>query len=989
MQSALLLAEKGHPVHVLDSAPAIGGFFPLLDRTFPTNSCGVCFMSPKPPAYCPIYETRFHENISLLTNSSISSVEGGAGDFNVSCVTKPRFVDTEKCDRCGKCADVCPIEVPMEMGGGLEKRKAIYLPFAQAIPRSYVIDEKTCTRCGKCVDACAPGAIDLDQKQVEKNLEVGAIVLGFGFEPYQGEIKGEFGLGRYDNVLSSIQYERMLSFSGPTKGIPTHRTSGIKAGRIAFIQCVGSRDPSCGREYCSSICCMYATKQAMVSKERVEDLDAAVFYIDIRTMGKNYERYYEKAQKEYGIRYIKCAVSTVRELQQSKNLIVSYGYENGELKEEEFDTVVLSLGFTPPPDIEETARKMGVELNEYGFCSTGEFRPTETSVPGIYVAGAFREPRDIPESVVEACSAADDVSMLLDRYEEQPKEAGTPEPADEIDDETLRIGVFLCDDKGLLSRALKTDDLTREMKADPDTPCVELIDVSSLDKGIEEIEKLIKKNKLNRAVVAGYRCMEIRISLEKLPGVFSSYTNLFDCADIGEQCLDVHAEDPERATSKAINLIMASLEKVKSAVPQKREKKQLNGRILVIGGGISGMTSALSLAEQGMDVTLVEKENELGGNARTAYFTLKGSDIQTALKDITERVENHSKIEILNNSKLKSLTGRWGDFHSVLAAGEDEREVDHGAVIFAVGGKEIRPDGYLYGDHEGVVTQKEMEHMLMSDGEKMKKLRSVAMIQCVGSRDDAHPYCSRVCCSHAVKNALKLKEMNPEVDVYVFYRDVRTYGFYEKYYRQIRDRGVFFIRYEPKEEPEVTSVDGGLQIAFIDKLVGREMELKVDLLALSTGIEPNDNEELAEIAGVEINEDGFFSEANPKSAPLDSVERGKYFCGLCHSPNFIEDAICQAKASAARASTLLWSGEGQLAGDQVFVNERLCCGCGICVSTCPYNARVIDEMDNKAKVLADLCKGCGTCAIACPNGASQQRNFERDTVFHVLDRILA
>ena len=1000
MQSALLLAEKGHQVHILEDGPAIGGFFPLLDRTFPTNSCGVCFMSPKPPAYCPIYESNLHENVELLTNCSIEGVQGQAGDFSVAYVARPRYVQMSKCNLCGKCAEVCPVQVPSQLGGGLERREAIYLPFAQAIPRTYVIDEAACTKCGECVKVCTAEAIDLQAQAHEGQLGVGAIVLGFGFEPFQAELKGEYGFGRYRQVLSSIQYERMLSFSGPSSGLPKRLADQATAKKVAFIQCVGSRDTACGRAYCSSICCMYATKQAMVSKDRVKDLDAAVFYMDVRPMGKDYERYWERAKAQYGIRYIRSAVSNVKELQQSKRLLISYGQEDGELREEAFDLVVLSVGFNPREDIAQTAGRLGVELNEYDFCATEEFAPTSTSVAGIYVAGAFREPRDIPETVVEACSAADDVSLLLDRFEVRPKADGSlteqsvaAETGESEEGEAeLRLGVFLCDTKNLLAERLKLEELARELGADGQTvgECtgVFTVRVDVLQEGVRQIKAHISERRLNRAVIAGYRCMEVSKVLSEA-GVFGVYANLHDCANIGEQCADVHVDNPELATQKAVGLVRASMARLQIVEPSRRGSKELTGRVLVVGAGIAGLTSSLSLAEQGMPVTLIEKESELGGNARGAHQTLKGSDVQALLSELIRRVEQHQGIEVLKEAQLRSLGGSWGGYRSVVMTGEQEREVEHGAIILAVGGREIKPEKYLYGQHGQVVTQREFEQMLASDGQQVGQLRSVVMIQCVHSRDEQHPYCSRVCCTHAVKNSLRLKELNPEASIYVLYRDVRTFGFYEKYYHAVRDKGVLFIRYEPEGEPVVAASNGGLKVSFFDKLVGEELEVAVDLVVLSTGIEPNESRSLAEVAGFELNADGFFAEANPKSAPLDAVERGKYCCGLCHSPSFIEEALVQAKAAAARASALLWSGTGELFDNQVFVNERLCCGCGLCVSACPYKARFIDEVDSKAKVEAELCKGCGSCAAVCPNGASQQRNFERMTVLHMLDEVLA
>ncbi len=986
-QSALLLAEKDHRVFMLDSAPAIGGFFPLLDRQFPTNSCGVCFMSPKPPALCPIYESDFHENIEVITNSNITGLSGEAGNFEVTYTERPRFVDIEKCSLCDKCAEVCPVAVDSEFGGGLEKRKAIYLPFAQAIPRSYIIDDKTCTKCGECLKVCTPQAINLEEKAEEKKLLVGAIVMEFGFEPFAAKLKGEFGFGRYTNVLSGIQYERMISFSGPTSGIPQRMSDGNKIEKLAFIQCVGSRDIACGREYCSSICCMYATKQAMVSKDRIKNLDTAVFYMDVRTMGKDYERYYEKAKNEYGVRYIRSAISSIRELKRTNNLLVAYGTESGELKEEEFDTVVLSVGVAPPEDIKQIATHLGVDLNEYSFCATNEFNPTSTSVPGIYVGGALREPKDIPETVVDACSAADDVSNLLDKLE--AKETGDEAEKRVLpEDEELQIGIFLCDTKGMLQQGLHIDTLIDSFKQNKNVACIEKVDITSLKKGIDAVKKIILEKKLNRIILAGYRSIslsrKLRKSLEE-----PDFENLyFDNANIGELCADVHIDDPEAATKKAVGLISASIRKVLRGYPVRVGKKKLQPAVLVIGGGIAGMTSSLSLARQGIRVTLVEKENELGGLGRTAHFTLKGSDIQSLVKDLVSQVESGKDIEVLKEATLTSLTGTWGNFTSRISIGEEEKEILHGAVIFATGGREVSVKEYLYGENRNVVTQRQFESLMAEGDERAKNAENIVMIQCVGSRDENRPSCSRVCCNHAVKNSLKLKEINPGVNIYVLNRDIRTYGFYEKKYLEARGQGVLFVRYEATDKPKVSEKNGKVSIRFFDAIVNEEKSVDADFLVLSVGIEPDDNRELAEIADVELNADGFFAEANPKAAPLDSVDRGKYFCGLCHSPNHIEDAICQGKAAAARASALLWSGVESFSENQSFVNERRCSGCGLCVAACPYDARIIDEVSNKAKVLEDLCKGCGTCTIACPNGASQQYDFERVTMLDVLDEIL-
>jgi len=995
IQSALLLAEKNHKVYMIDNAPAIGGYFPLLERTFPTNSCGICFMSPKPPAYCPIYENEFHDNIDIISNCDIQEVSGKAGNFTVSYSVRPGYVDGNKCDKCKKCEEACPVEVKRKLGGGLEIRKAIFLPFMQAIPHYYSIDEKACTKCGECLKVCSPGAINLEAKVSNGVLEVGAIILGFGFEQNPGNIRSEYGFGRYKNVLSSIQYERMLSFSSTFKGQPVRLSDKKKIKKLAFIQCAGSRDISCDRGYCSSVCCRIATKQSMISKLRSEDLEITIFYMDIRAMGKGYEKYYTESKEKYKIRYIRSAVSSLRELQSSKNLLITYGSDNGELMDEEFDAVVLSLGFTPPLNIKNISKNLGVKLNEYGFCETEEFHPTETSVPGIFVAGAFREPRDIPESVVDACSAVADVSMLLDnkldnKETERETETAIIDDNQSInDDDELRLGIFVCDKHNIIKKQLDLVEILGELGMDKEIIRLKRVDFTVMETGLLEVKDLIEEHNLNRVIIAGYRCLEINRYIKTHTSILGAYSNLISLANIGEQCANVHKDNPISATKKAYSLILASMETAKLNIPRKRGKKTLNRRVLVIGGGISGLSCCLSLAEQGMDVTLIEKEVKLGGNARFIYYTLKGFDVQKLLKDIIDKVEKHPDIEIYKDSKLVKLDGTWGSFCSVIhTRGKSETEIKHGAVIFAVGGHEIKPEEYLFGEDPNVITQREFERMIFFKEKNIDKVKTIAMIQCVNCRNDSHPYCSRICCIHAVKNALKLKELNPDVNIYILYRDIRTYGFYEKYYLLAREKGIIFIRYEEQEKPQVRFINNRLELSFFDRLISENIKFEPEFIVLSNGIEPNNNIELALIADIEMTKEGFFAEANPKSAPLDSIDRGKFFCGICHSPNLLENVICQGKAAAARASVLLWNKESYFADSQAFVKDRKCTGCGICISACPFNARSINPVTNKAVVKEDICKGCGICVAACKNGASQQYDFEKKEIIRELDQIL-
>jgi heterodisulfide reductase subunit A len=985
MQSALLLAEMGYRIALLENGPAIGGYFPLLDRTFPTNSCGVCFMKPTPPAYCPIYESELHENIELMPNCDLEALDGEPGRFEVSINQRPRFVDGTTCTHCDRCAEVCPVEVPSEFGGGLERRKAIYLPVPQAIPRSYVIDPETCTRCGECVKVCGPQAIHLDEEPVNRRMSVAGVILSPGFEPFRAGIKGEYGFGRYTNVLNSIQYERMLSFSSPTRGLPSRRSDEKPPRRIAFIQCVGSRDPSCGQYHCSTICCMYATKQAMVSKDRVEGLEVTVFYIDIRPMGKDYERYYETAQNRYGIHYRKSAISAIRELQQSKNLLITYGLEDGAFRDEEFDMVVLSVGFTPPVGSRDMADRLGIALNDAGFCKTPEFDPAATSRPGIFVAGAFKSPTDIPETVVEASSAAANAACLLARLDMETQEETIGPTLGGVGWTIPKVGVFLCPAGDEISEVLNLDEIAEAMKMERDVVHVEEVPVVPLDAGLGQIRNRMGEKEINRVVIAGSSLMELGRGVEKMARGAGLSPHVFEYANIGEQCAYVHSNDSRLATEKAKVLIRSAVARARWLNPLKEAGKEVASKALVVGAGLSGLSAAVSLAEQGIDVVLLEKEDDLGGNASQSFYTLNGSDPQGFLRDLIGRVEAHPRVTIWKRAEIESFSGHWGDFRTRVSVDGEMRELTHGAVILATGAHETRPKEYLYGEEPGVITQRELERMVHEDDTRLDGLKSVVMIQCVGSRDEEHPYCSRICCGHAVKNALKLKEKSEELSIIVLYRDVRTYGFSEIAYQEARNRGVIFVRYEPHDKPRVTSDHGTLTVRFTDPVVGQELELNPDLLVLSAGIESNDNRKLGENVGIGVNRDGFFQEANPKSAPLDAVDRGKFFCGLCHSPSTIEDAISQANGAAIRGAVLLRSQKVEYKPYLAYVIERLCCGCGLCVTTCPYGARVLNEETWKARVLEDLCQGCGSCVIACRNGASQQLNYEKATVLATLD----
>lgn len=987
MQAALLLAERGIKVHLLDKEPAIGGLMPLLDRTFPSNTCGLCFMSPKVPALCPFIECSRHPLIELIPYAEVVGLEGEPGDFRASILHKARYVDVELCNGCGECCTVCPVEVAAEFGGGLETRRAIYRPYAQAFPGSFVIDKSICTECGDCLKVCRPGAIDLQMADARSTLRVGAVILAPGFEPFDASLKTEFGYGVHENVLTSIQFERMLSLTGPAGGIPARPSDGQPPQRIAFIQCVGSRDISCDRGYCSSICCMYASKQAMLAKERLPEAELSIFHMDVRTFGKGFERYYERAKREYSVNYHRSMVSRVRELADTKSLTLSCVDEEGRQQEEEFDLVVLSVGFGPPSDVESLAASMGVPLNRYGFSKTAPFSPNKSLRAGVFVAGGFREPQDIPQTVVDASSAAAGAAEVLAMggREFVPKEY--PEERD-VGDEDPRVGVFLCRCDGSIAEAIDIPAVMEYAAQLKDVAHVQELAAACKSEGLGELKSAIAEKSLNRIVVAGCTHRLYEQLLEDTVREVGLNPCLLERADLREGCAWVHRDQPEEALRKAQRLVAMAAAKARLLEPSQRAEAEVSPGALVIGGGVAGMEASLSLARQGISVDLVEREDELGGNLRHLHYLLSGGDPHKYLRELIADVEANDLITIHRGAELREVSGLPGQYKILIAAGGATRQLEHGVIVVATGAKEVKPTEYLHGEHPQVLTQRELEERIATDEQAVGGMQNVVMIQCVGSREPHRPYCSRICCSTAIKNALRIKELNPQANVFVLFRDIRTYGFLEDYYRQAREAGVMFVRYEPEAKPRVEAGDEGLTVLVTDPILGVDLSLDADLVVLSVGVAPQGHEPLAQILDVPLDEDGFFQEANTKVRPMDFEAQGMYLCGLCHAPKMLDETIAQAKGAAMRAAVML--DKQRLRGQPAvaFVNPRLCIACGRCIETCPYGALTADEETGITQVIPLLCEGCGVCAVACPSGAIQQRVFEKTQVMAMLDSAL-
>ncbi len=970
IQAALDLANSGIPVTIVERDSALGGRMAQLDKTFPTNDCAMCILSPK------LVEVGRHPTIKLMLNSEIKSVEGEKGDFQVAIIKHPRYVDEEKCVGCGVCAEKCPIKIPDEFDTGQSERKAIYRMYPQAIPMTYVIDEKNCTffrtgKCKACEKFCEAKAIDFEQKPEEMTLDVGSILIAFGAKPFDPKIIPEYAYGVFPNVITSLEFERMLSASGPTTGKILRPSDGEVPDDIAFIQCVGSRNDIYGGTYCSSVCCMYALKEAIDSHDHHPNIQSHIFCMDMRAYGKGFEDYRIRAEEEYGVQITRNnRISNVEETLEDNNLIIRYT-EEGEIREKIFNLVVLSIGLEAPEDAEDVSDVLGVSLNEFGFCQTGVFTPTETNVPGIFVSGMFSGPKDIPDTVAQASGAASLAGISLGDVERLSGEKEYP-PEKEVDELEQRIGVFVCHCGLNIGGVVNVPEVAEYAKTLPGVVHAEdNLYTCSLDTQ-KSIVEAIKEHDLNRVIVASCspRSYEKLFQETIREGGLNYY--LFEMANIREQCSWVHPDDHQAATEKAKRLVRMAVAKAGLLHPLQKITVPITKSALVIGGGLSGIIASLEIAERGIDVHLVEKTDVLGGNLRRVTHTLTGEDPGVILEEKVKACESNPRIHIHLSTEVEDTQGHVGSFRSKLSNGE---EFEHGVVIVATGAVEYQPQEYLYGKSPNVITQLELEERLLKDDLNPKE---VVIIQCVGSRTKDHPECSRICCSTSIKNALELKKRLPASSVYIIFKDIRTYGFREKYYREACEKGIIFIRYDD-EHPLIVTEGEPFEVQVKDMYLMEDVLLKPDLIVLNAATRPNpDNEKLSEILKVSLGKDGFFLEAHAKLRPLDFATDGIFVCGLAQSPKFIDENISQASGAAARALTILTKDEMESEGIVSWVDEDICVGCRTCEAICPFGAISVDPETKKSKVSEPLCKGCGTCAAGCPEGAITLRHFSRD-----------
>ena len=1026
MRAAIDLAEAGIRAVLVETSHGLGGRVAQLGFMFPTHDCVLCRGTSDHgygctrPAISPAFmDYNLHPNIEVWTGTQVLDASGEAGDYTVTLRKYPRYVEPERCTNCGRCAEVCPVEKPRGFEAGLTTRRAAYKIAPRAMPNAYVIDYGPyCDDCRRCEQICPTRAINLKDSAHDAEIRVDAIILAVGHQLYDPRLSEEFGYGRFPNVITSMEYERLASRAGPTEGMITRPSDGTAPKKAAWLQCIGSRDQV--HPYCSSICCMFAIKEAMLAKQRVPGVECRIFSMEERAFNKEYSAYLKQARDEYHIDFTHCRVSMLKEDPQTHNLVAEYVTADGARHQDTFDMVVLSVGMEPPAQATAVAKGLGIALNSYGFCETDKFSPLQTSKPGVYVCGAFQSPKEIAESIIDASGAAAEVMRLLStkinrapRSREHPFIAhnGEFQPERNVSGEEPRVGVFVCSCGDAISQVVSTDALTVFARKLPSVTHTEDASYLCLPEGQARIRRAIEERGINRVVVAACSHRTHESLFQRVIREARLNANLVEMANIREGCAWAHRHDPAGATRKAQELVRVAAERGAQLTPVYKTGIKPIPRTLIIGGGVSGMTAALAVADTGYEVVLVEREENLGGNLHNIHFTSEGANPQRLLRDLVNRVVGHDRIRVFTRSQVIEHRGHVGAFRTVLStrvkgvSAPVQSIIEHGATIVATGGQEHRGKEYLLGQDPRVVTQHQLEETVIHAPERITALKRVVVIQCV--REPGHPdYCSRVCCTNTMKNATRIKMLNPNCEVVVLYKDIITYGFREQYYTEARRRGVLFIRYPEDTKPIVEVKDErgemkewgtlpqgdisftSLQVRVQEPVLKQELTLHPDLLVVSTQVTPSDGTaELAQTLRVPLSSEGFFMEAHLKMRPMDFMEEGIFIAGMAHYPKFIEESIAHALAAAARVVTILSQEPLYIGGVVAQVDQAKCVGCLTCTRTCPFLIPQIDStvpgnggIIGAAWIDPAKCQGCGTCTGECPATAIQLVNYRDEQV---------
>ncbi|MGC9307286.1 MAG: FAD-dependent oxidoreductase [Thermoplasmatota archaeon] len=970
VQTALDLADKGYEVVIVDRKPSIGGNMVKLDKTFPTNDCSICISAPK------MVETSRHENIELLTYSEVKEVKGSAGGFDVTIWKRTKYIDPTECTGCGDCEEACPVEVPNEFDESLSSRKAIYVEYPQSVPLTYTIDYENCVGCGACERVCDAGAIQFLEKSEEYKIEVGSIVVATGFEMMEPDVwREEYGYGEYEDVLTALEYERLLSSSGPTEGTVRKPSDGKEPESVAWIQCVGSRCKQKGMPYCSRVCCMYATKEASITVGDNPDIKTYIHYMDLRAYGKDFQQYYDQAKKK-GVIYLRGRPSRVYKTREGKLAIEYEDTERGEVTTNEVDMVVLSAAIVPASGNKQLADILGVELDENGFFKSRDSltAPMESTREGIYLAGCSQSPKDIPDSVAQGSGAA---ARALMPIKDRPRKGKRKKPAErDVSGEEPRIGVFVCHCGKNIANYLDVPGVAESVKNMPGVVHVDDTMFACSEDAQAKIKDAIKEHGLNRIVVAACSPRTHADLFQDTMEEMGLNRYLFEMANIRNQCSWVHSDDAERATEKAVLLTKMAVAKAARLAALQEHEIDVGDHTLVVGGGPAGMQTALSLARIGQHVTLVEREAELGGKL-LRLNTLFPTDIDARelAQRLTRDVMDEPNITIMTSAEVEDVEGYIGNYEITING--ERHHFD--TIVLATGFQEIDPTGWYGYDGERVLTQLELDEALARDA--LEEPETVVFINCVGAMEEERPWCCRVGCGNSLKNAKAIKERYPDADVYILYKDLRVFGKdEEEYYMEVEgEDGVIFLRYSTDDKPTVTREGNRLHVAVHDNLLDDDIEIDADYVVMAMQLQGDSSAaRLKKMLKVSSDPAGFFMEAHAKLRPLEFPSEGIYLAGGAHYPKNVADMFAQADGAASKAAIPMMRGYARSEGIIAEVDSDVCSGCKMCIAVCPYGAIDFNEEDGVAEVTDVLCKGCGSCASVCPVGAITQKGYEDD-----------
>ncbi len=1002
IKASLELAEIGYQVLLIDSSPHIGGILAKLDHQFPTDHCGICKMLPMvgreyASQFC-MRKSLYHENIEILPFTDLKSVTGDVGNFSVELLKQARYVDTDKCTGSGEirdCIEVCPVEVNDEFNHNLTKRKAIYQVVPHNVPQMLLIDRNACGDCQDhpCVNACHTNAINLDAQDEIEVREVDTIILATGTKLYDlADFEDAKSYAVSPDVVSSLAFERILSPSGTYDGMIKRPSDGKPANRIAWIQCMGSRNRRQGREYCSSICCMFALKEAVLAKEKGgSETETTIFYMDLRTFGKDYYRYSEHAVEDRGVRLIRCRVQEVLPLPDGTLSIRYFDPETNSFSVESFDMVVMSTGQVPHEEHKKLSKILDLELNGNNLLPTDDFNRVKLLKPGVFICGSVMGLTDISEAVSSGIAAAGEATKLLTTLDVTPvaEEVGTKQKASNRD--SARISIVISTGYECNANVdIDTDLLAKTLQELSHVESVHLIDSIVTNEGLAEFKEILTNCKGNRLLVGASKPHMYQTKLKRMAEKAGFNPSLIEVFDFVGMAHRVTVSDSPSPVTSIVRDIRPYIESLKLKPALNVDVLAIRQTALVIGGGIAGMHASLSLAERGTSVHLVERSEKLGGYAGTEVEqTIDGLKPITLAKGFSKAIADNDNITVHLNSEVIHSAGIFGNYCTQIKENESEDTVSikHGVAIFTTGNKVGKTTEYHYGQSDKIVTSSELKKGLTSGSIDVSDAENIVMIQCVGSREkDKRDYCSRICCLGSIENALMIKEKNPEARVFVLYRDIMAYGFNEKYYTEARCKGVIFVNYSLDNKPKVEIEDGKPVVTFKETVLDAEIKLPVDLLVLATGIDADEsNQKLAEAFNVELNDDGFFLEADSKWRPIEFNKLGIYLAGVAHSPMSLKESIIQAEAAAQKSYGYLSGREVHIAREISIVHDSLCARCKKCIDVCSYHARSFDIKENCIVVDSAACQACGMCAVACQNNAAEVLGWSDKQIMATID----